>query len=652
MKNSLFLLIAILWCSIQATAQVGFKTDTTGPDPSAMLDVQSTSRGFLPPRMTSLQRGSIANPTAGLIVFCTDCGTEGSGVLSVFSNGQWGNYLSNCSLPAMPAAGVNIPYPTQIIWQWKGVATALGYKWNTTPNISTAIDINLDSTFHTESNLQCNTSYTRYVWAWNTCGYSSPTMLTQLTSSSLSPVSGINVISSPTQIIWHWNPVAGAIGYKWNTSNNSATAEDMGLNTSKTESGLVCGTNYTRYVWAYNSCGTSGATLLNQTLILNPSSPVAGTNTASPSRIIWNWISVSGATGYKWSAINNIATAEDRGVNTLKTEYGLTCNTSYVRYVWAYAGCGFSPATTLTQATAGSPDPPDTGIHIPSRTQIVWKWDTVSGATGYKWNTINDYVSATEMGTTTTKTETGLLCSTYYTRYVFAYDFCGHSASKSLTQRTSLCAIVCGTNLTDTRNGKIYPTVQIGTQCWLKQNMNIGIKIDSSKNQTNNDTIEKYCYSGAEANCDVYGGLYQWGEMVQYLNGASNTSSWNPVPSGNVQGICPEGWHIPYDYEWTALTNPLGGSTIAGGKMKEAGLTHWAAPNTGATNESGFTALPGGYRNGSNLFQAITYWGYFWSSTESSNIGGWIRWLDYSTANANRTSDNKGWGLSVRCIND
>jgi len=654
MKNLLFLLIAIFWGSIQVIAQVGFKTDTTGPDPSAMLDVQSTSKGFLPPRMTSLQRESIANPKDGLIVFCTNCGTGGSGVLSIFSNGHWGNYISNCSLPAKPTEGVHIPSPYQIIWKWNRVSTALGYKWNITPDTSTAVAVNMDSTSYTEINLQCNTSYTRYLWAWNACGYSSPTILTQLSSISASPVSGIHVISSPTQIIWNWNQVAGAIGYKWNTSNNIATAEDMGLNTSKTETGLVCGGDYTRYIWAYNSCGPSNATLLHQTIIINPSSPEAGTNITSPSRITWEWNPVSGATGYKWSNINNLATAQEMGINTFKNEYGLNCNTSYIRYVWAYAVCGFSPATTLTQVTAGSPDPPANGANIPSRTQIIWKWDTVSGATGYKWNTTNDYFSATEMGTTTTKTETGLDCSTYYTRYVWAYSACGHSSPGTLTQRTSLCPIVCGTDLPDTRDGKIYPTVQIGTQCWLKRNMNIGTRLNGSQNQTDNNSIEKYCYNDADSNCNVYGGLYQWAEVVQYLNGATNTSSWNPVPTGNVQGICPEGWHIPTDAEWSTLVTYLGGTNSAGGKMKETGLTHWTAPNTGATNESGFTALPGGYRDPTSggVFNTINYWDKNWSITEASSVSAWVRYLEYNTSKANRDSNNKAIGNSVRCIND
>jgi len=117
----------------------------------------------------------------------------------------------------------------------------------------------------------------------------------------------------------------------------------------------------------------------------------------------------------------------------------------------------------------------------------------------------------------------------------------------------------------------------------------------TNKQQSNNGIIEKHCINNLQANCDIYGGLYEWGEMVQYLNGASNYTSWNPAPTGPVQGICPPGWHIPGSAEWNALTDYIGGSTFAGGKMKEIGTTHWATPNAGATNSSAFTGLPGGY---------------------------------------------------------
>jgi uncharacterized protein (TIGR02145 family) len=183
--------------------------------------------------------------------------------------------------------------------------------------------------------------------------------------------------------------------------------------------------------------------------------------------------------------------------------------------------------------------------------------------------------------------------------------------------------------------------VAIGTQCWFKENLNIGTQINSSQPQTNNGTIEKYCYNNDANNCDLYGGLYQWNEMMQY------------VTTEGTQGICPTGWHLPTDAEWTTLTTFLGGVTLAGGPMKEAGYTHWATPNTGATNSSDFTGLPGGAGGNNFIFIGINTLGYFWSSslengnpTNAGNLG------------LNNTSTGTGlayyWiegpGTSVRCL--
>ncbi|MBK7215160.1 MAG: fibrobacter succinogenes major paralogous domain-containing protein [Bacteroidales bacterium] len=127
---------------------------------------------------------------------------------------------------------------------------------------------------------------------------------------------------------------------------------------------------------------------------------------------------------------------------------------------------------------------------------------------------------------------------------------------------------------------KIYRTIQIGNQCWLKDNLNIGSRINGSLDQTDNGIIEKYCYNNLESNCDNYGGLYQWGETMNYST------------SEGSKGICPDGWHIPRDIEWIALRIYLGGIDTAGGKMKEPRNSHWHSPNTGATNSSGFLLSP------------------------------------------------------------
>ena len=114
----------------------------------------------------------------------------------------------------------------------------------------------------------------------------------------------------------------------------------------------------------------------------------------------------------------------------------------------------------------------------------------------------------------------------------------------------------CGYDFTDQRDEKTYHTVLIGNQCWMAQNLDIGIPIDGNMEQENNGIIEKYCYNDSEENCNTLGGLYQWNEMMQFA----------AIPGG--QGICPAGWHIPTDAEWATLISDLGGEGVAGGKMK------------------------------------------------------------------------------------
>jgi uncharacterized protein (TIGR02145 family) len=201
-------------------------------------------------------------------------------------------------------------------------------------------------------------------------------------------------------------------------------------------------------------------------------------------------------------------------------------------------------------------------------------------------------------------------------------------------------AFVCGIPMTDTRDSKTYGTVLIGTQCWMAQNLNIGTQILGISDQTDNSVIEKYCYNDVENNCNTYGGLYQWNEAMQY----STTEG--------ARGICPTGWHLPTDAEWTNLTTFLGGVAVAGGKMKETGYAHWLSPNTGATNSSGFTALPGGGRYSNGNFNGMGTNTAFWASLQ----------LDASNAriySATATDEDMGqthsfWqnGVTVRCIRD
>jgi uncharacterized protein (TIGR02145 family) len=298
-----------------------------------------------------------------------------------------------------------------------------------------------------------------------------------------------------------------------------------------------------------------------------------------------------------------------------------------------------------------TPEEPAAGTHSVSEYYVRWNWNKVPGAAGYKLHLENDYASAYDVGTDTTYIEY-LACDSTYTRYLWAYAACGPSTAATLNAATPECPFYCGESFIDPRDDKSYQTIQIGDKCWMRDNLNIGTRINGSQNQTNNSAMEKYCYNDLTSNCDIYGGLYQWAEAVQYLNGASNTASWNPVPEGNIRGLCPEGWHIPTDAEWTALTDGLGGETVAGGHMKETGTTHWSSPNTDATNSSWFTALPGGIRTYAGAFGNLNTYGYFLSSSEYTPGDYYYRRLSYNTADVTRNYAGKNNAESIRCVQD
>ena len=198
-----------------------------------------------------------------------------------------------------------------------------------------------------------------------------------------------------------------------------------------------------------------------------------------------------------------------------------------------------------------------------------------------------------------------------------------------------------------------YPVVRIGTQTWMAENLRyLPSVVDSGAVSNTIPYYYVYGYHGtnvtdakATAYYSIYGVLYNWPAA---MNEAPSSSS---NPSG-VQGVCPAGWHLPSDAEWTELTDFLGGESIAGSKLKETGTTHWISPNIGTTNETGFTALPGGYRYSNGAFEFIENYGFWWSATEYSTYSIWGRVMLYSGGGVNRDLDDKRYGFSVRCVRD
>jgi uncharacterized protein (TIGR02145 family) len=191
-------------------------------------------------------------------------------------------------------------------------------------------------------------------------------------------------------------------------------------------------------------------------------------------------------------------------------------------------------------------------------------------------------------------------------------------------------------------DGNVYHTLTIGTQIWLVENLKTtryndgdSIPLVTDGAAWSNSDTSAYCwYNNDIANKGTYGALYNWFAI-------------------NTGKLAIAGWHVPSDDEWTTLTDFLGGESIAGGKLKEAGTTYWRSPNAGATNENGFTALPGGHRDVNGTFSAMGDDGFWWSATEYGTTGKvWYRNVNYNYAGVLSVSNNKINGHSVRCIRD
>ncbi|MEI7723798.1 MAG: FISUMP domain-containing protein, partial [Bacteroidota bacterium] len=190
--------------------------------------------------------------------------------------------------------------------------------------------------------------------------------------------------------------------------------------------------------------------------------------------------------------------------------------------------------------------------------------------------------------------------------------------------------VVCGNSMIDYRDNKIYPTVQIGSQCWMASNLNFGNMSNFTVSQVDNCIVEKYCFNDSEANCTQFGGLYQWDELMRY----------DPVPGG--QGLCPPGWHVPTDLEWLILFNFYGGQSVAGTLLKTQGTGNFCALLNGVVYQNHTWSFhPPGLSST-----------FFWTS---ETVGQWqikSHGLNSMTGSVSDYSSARGNGLAVRCLLD
>ncbi|PID94500.1 MAG: hypothetical protein CSA95_02790 [Bacteroidetes bacterium] len=272
-----------------------------------------------------------------------------------------------------------------------------------------------------------------------------------------------------------------------------------------------------------------------------------------------------------------------------------------------------------------------------------WIWNFGDGATSLEENPVHTYTDAGEYTVTLTVVKGKDSDSEIKPHYITVTEGGGGTNGAPCPGMPTVTDI----------DGNRYNTVLIGEQCWMKENLKVThypngdaiphiVDDDAWAALGDNNTDDAYCYYENDPSSE-YGALYSYVAAIG--------DNWER-DNAEGQGICPEGWHLPTDEEWTVLVDYLGGWDVAGGKMKEVGTAHWQSPNTGATNESGFTALPGGHRDYNGTFHSVGYDGDWWSATECRSSYAWHRGLRYSAANVYRGDYYESIGFSVRCVRD
>ena len=480
----------------------------------------------------------------------------------------------------------------------------------------------------------------------NTCGNGTAQTLAVTTQT---------VPAQPSAITGNNNPCQGATGlnysvtnvagvtYTWSVPSGWNITAGQNTNNITVTAGSASG-NIT--VTPSNTCGTGTASTLTVTTQTVPAQPSAISGNNNPCQgttgLSYSVTNTSGVT-YTWAVPTSWTLTAGQGTSSITVTAGSSAGNITVI---PSNTCGNGTASTLAVTTQTVPSTPTTGTHIPSQTQIVWNWSTAAGATGYKYNTVNNYATATDNSTSTTYTQSGLTCNTAYTLYVWAYNTCGNSTVLQLSQTTSACSSGCGP-VTFTYNGSTvtYGSVtSAGGRCWLDRNLGATQVATSSTDAAS------------------YGDLFQWGRLDDghqvRTSGTTTTLSNSDVPGHNLfikvttspydwrspqnanlwQGVsginnpCPTGYRPPTDAEWSTE------------------LTSWGTPNAAGAFASPLKLPMAGFRvvyDGTVSDEGSG--GGYWSST----VSGAYSWsLAFSSGYAFMGYNDRANGLSVRCIKD
>jgi uncharacterized protein (TIGR02145 family) len=566
--------------------------------------------------------------------------------------------------------------------------TATGFKYATNAALTGATSVAGSGTTSpftgSLTGLTHATQYWAVGYATNAVGTSYGDTIT-FTTLAIAPTVGTDAASSVTSSAATLNATitatggaaVSATGFKYATNALLTSSTDVaGSGTSSPFTGsltsLSPGTQYWAVGYATNSVGTSyGDTITFTTNAVAPTVDTdAATSVTSSAATLNATITATGgaavsATGFKYATNSALTTPSDAAGSGTSSPFtgsltSLTPGTQYwaVGYATNSVGTSYGDTITFTTNAVAPTVDTDAASSVTSTAATLNATITATGgaavtATGFKYATNALLTSPTDVagsGTSSpfTGSLTGLTASTQYWAVGYATNAVGTSYGDTITFTTSAPPFTCGTS-TVTYDGYNYATVQIGSQCWFKENLRNDDYNDATPIPGNlDDATWTTTTSGAQT---VYGegssAVYD-GSSDEAANLATygRLYNWYAVNTGK---LCPSGWHVPTDAEWTTLADTLGGSSVAGTKLKASSSN---TPAWNGDNTSGFSALPGGFRyDAYGYFNGQGYVGSWWSSSPNGT-GAWLRSLDSGYSNVFRNTTGARRGFSVRCVRD
>jgi uncharacterized protein (TIGR02145 family)/uncharacterized repeat protein (TIGR02543 family) len=605
------LILATLFFASIANAQVGVGVTAENIHPSAEMEVKSSTKGFLPPRMTKAERNSIATPAAGLLIYQTDGDETNPTGLYFFDGTAWKNGLGvkgdkgDKGEPGATGTSGSLTSGTTIgeMNYWDGSS------W-----------VSLKPGTQNQGLLFCDGLPT-----WTTGGIC-PGKIASLNCAGVSVNGSLNygVASSNVSFVI---PYTGGNGAPYSAQNISSTGV-TGLTATLRPGSFTNGNGSVTYE-IDGMPSTSGTASFE--LNIGGKTCTLTITVNSPSYIVT--LDPSGGS----------VSVTSKTVTLLNPYYGdlpTPIKDGYTFTGWDFNGTSITATTYLATESNHS---------------LVAQWQANSYLVTFDSNG----------GTVSTSSQTLKYGSTYGTLPTpikEGYTFTGWSLNATrITETTNVATASNHTLVAQWKlfeptildiDGNIYKTVYIGTQQWMAENLKVSKYNDGTdipnitdRTQWSNLTTGAWSYytnsywtNDAAIYAAKYGKLYNWYAVSKTSNGNKN--------------VCPTGWHVPTNAEWTVLTDYLGGESVAGGKMKEVGKINWASPNVDASNESSFSGLPGGYRSFDGYCYSVGVGGSWWSSSEWSSYFAWSRYLASSNGDAVNFNYDKRDGLSVRCLKD